>query len=125
MKYYKTKLEIKHKSVNNPVTKADLAANEIIKKILISKYPNFGWLSEETKDSEHRLNNEYVWIIDPIDGTKEFIEGISNFAISIGLVKNHKPILGVWPKNFRNECKKPKYKANKYFPIEMYKGKKK
>ena len=95
MKYYKTKLEIKHKSVNNPVTKADLAANKIIKKNLISKYPNFGWLSEETKDSEHRLSNEYVWIIDPIDGTKEFIEGISNFAISIGLVKNQKPILGV------------------------------
>ena len=95
MKYYNTKLEVKHKSINNPVTKADLAANDIIKNILTSKYPNFGWLSEETKDSKDRLYKNQVWIIDPIDGTKEFIEGIPNFAISIGLVKNHKPILGV------------------------------
>jgi len=95
MKFYKTKLSVKEKSPNNPVTKADLAANEIINEILTKQYPSFGWLSEETKDSSERLNKEFVWIIDPIDGTKEFIEGIPNFSISIGLVQNGVPIMGV------------------------------
>ncbi len=95
MSYYKTNLDIEHKSPNNPVTEADLEANAHIQNILTSKYPNFGWLSEETKDSLDRLTKEYVWIIDPIDGTKEFIEGIPNFSISIGLVKNNNPIIGV------------------------------
>ena len=95
MHYYKTKLDVTHKSPNNPVTKADYEANEKIKEILTLKYPDFGWLSEETKDSSERLKKEYVWIIDPIDGTKEFIEGIPNFSISIGLVQNGIPILGV------------------------------
>ena len=95
MKYYKTKLDVTHKSPNNPVTKADYEANEKIKEILTLNYPDFGWLSEETKDSSERLKKEYVWIIDPIDGTKEFIEGIPNFSISIGLVQNGIPILGV------------------------------
>ena len=95
MNYYKTKLSVTHKSPNNPVTKADFEADEKIKDILTSFYPDFGWLSEETKDSSERLNKEYVWIIDPIDGTKEFIEGIPNFSISIGLVQNSLPILGV------------------------------
>ena len=95
MSFYQTKLDIKQKSPNNPVTKADLAANKKIKDILTSAYPNFGWLSEETKDSSERLNKEYVWIIDPIDGTKEFIEGVPNFSISIGLVQNGAPIIGV------------------------------
>ena len=95
MKYYQTKLDITHKSPNNPVTKADYEANEEIKKILTFNYPDYGWLSEETKDSPERLKKEYVWIVDPIDGTKEFIEGIPNFSISIGLVQNGIPILGV------------------------------
>ncbi len=95
MKFYKTQLNVREKSPNNPVTKADIAANDKIKDLLTSRYPKFGWLSEETKDSLDRLNKEYVWIIDPIDGTKEFIEGIPNFSISIGLVKNEIPIVGV------------------------------
>jgi|TARA_B100001741_G_C16553161_1_gene600616 myo-inositol-1(or 4)-monophosphatase len=95
MRFYKTQLNVREKSPNNPVTKADIAANDKIKDLLTSQYPKFGWLSEETKDSLDRLNKEYVWIIDPIDGTKEFIEGIPNFSISIGLVQNEIPIVGV------------------------------
>ena len=95
MKYYKTKLIIKNKSANNPVTVADFESNKIIYEFLTDNYPEFGWLSEETRDTPKRLKKEFIWIVDPLDGTKEFIEGIPNFAVSIALVLNNKPIIGV------------------------------
>ena len=52
-------------------------------------------MSEETKDSPDRLEKKNVWIVDPIDGTKEFIKGVPEFVVSIGLVKNGEPIIGV------------------------------
>ena len=93
-KYYNSKLIIKMKSAGNPVTDADCEADNILHNILSKECPEFGWLSEETKDSEDRLDKEMVWIVDPLDGTKEFVEGIPNFVISIGLVKNGIPVLG-------------------------------
>ena len=95
LKYYKSKYEIKDKSYHNPVTTADKEADETIKKILMNNFPDYGWLSEETVDSSERLIKEKVWVVDPLDGTKEFIEGIPNFVVSIGLVKEGNPILGV------------------------------
>ena len=95
LKYYKSKYEIKDKSYNNPVTSADKEADETIKKILMNNFPDYGWLSEETVDSSERLLKEKVWVVDPLDGTKEFIEGIPNFVVSIGLVKEGNPILGI------------------------------
>ena len=95
LKYYKADYEIKEKSYHNPVTTADHASDEVLKKILLNKRPNYGWLSEETVDSPNRLTKEYVWVVDPIDGTKEFIEGVPNFVVSIGLVQNGNPVLGV------------------------------
>jgi len=95
LKYYKSKYEIKDKSYHNPVTTADKEADETIKKILMTNFPDYGWLSEETVDSSERLLKEKVWVVDPLDGTKEFIEGIPNFVVSIGLVKEGNPILGV------------------------------
>ena len=95
LKYYKSKYEIKDKSYHNPVTTADKEADETIKKILMNNFPDYGWLSEETVDSSERLLKEKVWVVDPLDGTKEFIEGIPNFVVSIGLVKEGNPILGV------------------------------
>ena len=78
MRYFKsTNFEIKNKGVNNPVTTADFEANNIIKDILINNDTSFGWLSEETVDSQERIKKENVWVVDPIDGTKEFIEGLS------------------------------------------------
>ena len=95
LKYYKSKYEIRDKSYHNPVTTADKEADETIKKILMNNFPDYGWLSEETVDSSERLLKEKVWVVDPLDGTKEFIEGIPNFVVSIGLVKEGNPILGV------------------------------
>ena len=57
--------------------------------------PEYGWLSEETVDSPDRLSKERVWVVDPLDGTKEFIEGVPNFVVSVALVENGFPIVGV------------------------------
>ena len=95
LRYYKSEFEVKQKGIGNPVTQADIETDEFLKKILTKKYPDFGWLSEETKDSAERLEKEHVWVVDPLDGTKEFVEGVPNFAISIGLVEKGEPILGV------------------------------
>lgn len=79
----------------NPVTEVDLKSNEKIRKILTSAFPEYGWLSEETKDSEERFHKERVWIVDPLDGTKEFISKIPEFTVSIGLVEEGIPLVGV------------------------------
>ena len=86
---------IEEKSKGNPVTTADLEANRTIREIIRGRYPGDGWLSEEDPDNLDRLNASRVWVVDPIDGTKEFIEGVPQFAVSIGLVVDGQPMLGV------------------------------
>ncbi len=93
MKYYNTDSKIKDKGPGSPLTKADLAANEIILKGL-EKY-KIPILSEESRDNPERLKADYVWIVDPVDGTSDFIEKTGEFAIMMGLVYKNKPILGV------------------------------
>ena len=95
MKYYQKDYDVHQKSYHNPVTTADKEADEKIKEILLSNNSDYGWLSEETVDSKERLSKKYIWVVDPLDGTKEFIEGIPNFVVSIALVEDNKPILGV------------------------------
>ena len=70
LNYYKADYEIQEKGHHNPVTIADREAD-------------YGWLSEETVDSRERLEKERVWVVDPLDGTKEFIEGVPHFVVSI------------------------------------------
>jgi len=103
LKYYKNSYEIEDKSYHNPVTTADHEADAFLKKFLMDETPAFGWLSEETVDSEDRLEKEFVWVVDPLDGTKEFIEGVPHFVISIGLVKYGKPVVGVLYNPVRKE----------------------
>jgi myo-inositol-1(or 4)-monophosphatase len=95
LKYYKNTYEIHDKGYHNPVTTADHEADAFLKQFLMEATPEYGWLSEETVDSPERLDKEFVWIVDPLDGTKEFIEGIPHFVTSIGLAQNGIPILGV------------------------------
>ena len=95
MKYYRDDYEIKEKGYHNPVTTADNEAESFLKSELINARPDYGWLSEETVDSEDRLGKERVWIVDPLDGTKEFIEGVPQFVVSVALVENGVPIIGV------------------------------
>lgn len=87
--------EIDHKGKDNPVTTADFDADAEIKRLLSAPFPEYGWLSEETADNPDRLSCRRVWIVDPLDGTKEFIKGIPEFVIAIALAEEGQPILGV------------------------------
>lgn len=87
--------EIDQKGKDNPVTTADFDADSEIKRRLRAPFPEYGWLSEETADNSERLSCRRVWIVDPLDGTKEFIKGIPEFVIAIALAEEGHPILGV------------------------------
>ncbi len=106
--FYHSEYEVKMKGKGNPVTEADIAADNKLKNILTSAFPEYGWLSEETRDTPSRLTKERVWVVDPIDGTKEFVEGVPNFVVSIGLVENGYPILGI----IHNPITKDTYSAS-------------
>jgi myo-inositol-1(or 4)-monophosphatase len=95
MNHYCNSYYVKEKSADNPVTDADYASNTLLHENLSALLPEASWLSEETVDRPDRLSTKLVWVIDPIDGTKEFILGIPEFAISVALVENGQPILGV------------------------------
>ncbi|MBF0462686.1 MAG: 3'(2'),5'-bisphosphate nucleotidase CysQ [Magnetococcales bacterium] len=85
-------VHLKDKSRNNPLTKADVEADQLLRQELLGHRPDYGWLSEETADDASRLSRQRVWIVDPMDGTKEFMRGIPRFAVSIGLVEAGRPI---------------------------------
>jgi len=95
MRYYQKSYDVRNKSRNNPVTTADFAANDCIRTIIQTAFPDDGWLSEETQDSPDRLVKSRVWVIDPIDGTEEFITGEPEFAVSIALTVDGSPVVGV------------------------------
>lgn len=79
----------------SPVTQADYVANDIIRRIILGRFPRDGWLSEENTDDMSRLDKSRVWIIDPLDGTSEFLKGIAQFCVSIGLAIDGIGQLGV------------------------------
>ena len=93
--YFKDEYTVRDKGEDNPLTDADLAANDILEKRLLEAFPEYGWLSEETRDTPERLTKSHVWIVDPLDGTKEFTLGIPDFVVSIGLSINGVATLGV------------------------------
>ena len=97
LEIYQRKYEITTKSDNSPITEADLTSNNIIKTILSKT--NYKILSEEDNDDKTRLFEEIIWIVDPLDGTSDFIDKTGEFTIMIALIKNKKPIIGVigWP----------------------------
>jgi 3'(2'), 5'-bisphosphate nucleotidase len=83
------------KSDASPVTQADHAANAVIVESLRREFPGDAILSEESTDSPERLTARRVWIVDPLDGTKEFLAQNGEFSMMIGLVEDGEPVLGV------------------------------
>ena len=77
------------------VTAADREANDLIVRTLLTEFPDDGILAEESKDTERRLEKERVWLIDPMDGTKNFIQRDGDFAVQIGLAINGEVVAGV------------------------------
>src|SRR5579872_3470493 len=103
LRYYGTHYEIGSKGKNNPVTIADTEADSAIKAILTHAFSDYGWLSEETVDNDDRLSKQRVWIVDPLDGTKEFINKVPEFCVAIGLSDNGEPVVGVSYNPITNE----------------------
>ena len=101
IKNSKEKINIlKNKNINDPVTLADLEVNQLIIKRINEKYQNINWeiLSEENfkiTDNISKNNSDWLWILDPLDGTKDFIQGTGNYAMHLALNYKHKPLIGI------------------------------
>ena len=95
--YDSNDMGIESKSDESPLTKADKAANEVICKGLAKITPDIPIISEENKEIpfQQRKDYEYLWMVDPLDGTKEFIKKNGEFTVNIALIHNQKPIAGV------------------------------
>ena len=89
-----TGLKTTYKTGDDPLTQADLAANQVLQETLLGTFPTDGWLSEETRDDQRRLTQARVWVVDPIDGTRELVQGIPEYALSVALVVAGAPRLG-------------------------------
>ncbi|WP_165323905.1 3'(2'),5'-bisphosphate nucleotidase CysQ [Rhizorhabdus phycosphaerae] len=83
------------KTPGSPVCDIDLAADALLRERLMALDPEAGWLSEETADSAERLNCVRVWVVDPIDGTRDYVRGRDGWAVSIALVEGGRPMIGV------------------------------
>ena len=97
LEIYQGDFKTSKKNDDSPITDADLKSNEIIKEVLSQTEHTI--LSEEDKDDQSRLSKDVIWIIDPLDGTSDFIDKTGEFTVMIALIKNKKPVLGVigWP----------------------------
>jgi len=78
-----------------PVTAADLEANDRIRAIVSAAFPDDGWLSEETADSDARLRHARVWIVDPLDGTRELLDRVPELCVCVALVVDGAPVVAV------------------------------
>ena len=85
-------IETEYKVGHDPVTEADRALDAALRKELLRE--DEGWLSEESVDDPVRLQHSRVWVVDPLDGTREFVKGIPEFCVSIGYVENGRPVAG-------------------------------
>lgn len=85
-------IDAEFKAGHDPVTEADRAIDAVLRQNLLRE--GEGWLSEESMDDLSRLDKKQVWVVDPLDGTREFVKGIPEFCASIGYVENGRPVAG-------------------------------
>lgn len=95
MEIYNKGFDVEIKEDNSPVTIADKSADEIIRNYLHEKFPTHAFLTEESTDNKERLSNDFVWIVDPVDGTKDFVARDGQFTTNIALAYKHKLVVGV------------------------------
>jgi myo-inositol-1(or 4)-monophosphatase len=95
MSYFRRDPEKWLKNGISPVTAADIAVDDYLRKLLRAARPDYGWLSEETTDSPERLSARRTFVVDPIDGTRAFIEGRRTWCVSIAIVEDGIPLVGV------------------------------
>ena len=107
MNYFDKDFEVFSKDTkNNLVTEVDKGCQELIKNKISDRFPDHSIIGEEDGDSSISNTSEFTWVVDPIDGTTNFANGLPNFSISIGLLKNSEPIAGsIWiPWPNENRC---------------------
>ncbi|MDE7007190.1 MAG: 3'(2'),5'-bisphosphate nucleotidase CysQ [Lachnospiraceae bacterium] len=93
--YHAENVHVEYKDDRSPLTEADRRANQIIVDRLSKEFPEYAILSEEGKDSGERLRNDYCFVVDPLDGTKEFLKRNGQFTVNIALAYKGKPVMGV------------------------------
>ncbi|MEQ8787710.1 MAG: inositol monophosphatase family protein [Pirellulaceae bacterium] len=99
------RFNVREKGPRDLVSEADLAAQEAIARIVLADFPDFDFLGEEDTSSERSLSNhEYCWIVDPLDGTTNYVHGLQSFAVSIGLARAGKVVCGVVYDPIAEEC---------------------
>lgn len=103
LNYYYHGFHVEIKEDASPVTEADKESDRIIREYLGSRFPTYAFLTEESIDDKSRLQNDYCWIIDPVDGTKDFVMKDDEFTINIALAYKHEVVLGVVFIPARNE----------------------
>ena len=95
LEIYNTDFDVEIKDDNSPVTLADKNADKVIREYLHEKYPEYSFLTEESTDDKSRLNNDFVWVVDPVDGTKDFVAKDGGFTTNIALSYKHEAVVGV------------------------------
>ena len=91
------------KEPGSPVCAADLAVDAFLKRELGRLLPSAGWLSEETADAPERLDRDLIWLVDPIDGTRDFLRGRDGWAVSVALISAGRPLIGMLEAPARGE----------------------
>ncbi len=91
------------KADGSPVCEVDLAVDALLRERLSALLPDAGWLSEETADSADRLGRDRLWVVDPIDGTRDYVRGRRGWCVSVALVEAGRPVIGVLDAPARGE----------------------
>lgn len=100
---YHNGFEVEIKEDDSPVTIADKKADQLIREELSKEFPTYGFLTEESEDTKERLSKEYIFIVDPLDGTADFVAKDDEFTTNIALCRNHEIVAGVIAIPARNE----------------------
>lgn len=90
---FRTELKKWTKGASSPVSEADIAVNDLLETRLRAATPDYGWLSEESADDATRLSRRLTWVVDPIDGTRNYLNGHDEWCVSVALVEGTAPVL--------------------------------
>ena len=95
MRYFGNNPQVWMKGGTSPVSEADHAADAYLRSTLLAARPDYGWLSEETADDPARLQARRTFVVDPIDGTRGFLEGLRSWCVSVAVVEDGRTLAGV------------------------------
>ena len=95
LSYFGNDPEVWWKEGDSPVSRADYAVNEFLQEKLLRERPDYGWLSEETDEKDQLIDNKRTFVVDPIDGTRGFINGMKRWCVSVAIVEDNRPVVGV------------------------------